>query len=167
MNAQIRVPKVRLIDQEGKQIGVVDTVQALEMAKEVELDLVEVSPNAVPPVCRIMDNGKYLFEQSKRKATQKKKQKQIQIKEIKFRPATDVGDYQVKMKKIKLFLERGDKVKVSIRFKGRELQHKELGMELLDRIKADLAIEGIVDQFPRFEGRQITMIVGPSGKSAS
>jgi translation initiation factor IF-3 len=167
VNAQIRVPKVRLIDQEGKQIGVVDTVQALEMAKEVELDLVEVSPNAVPPVCRIMDNGKYLFEQSKRKATQKKKQKQIQIKEIKFRPATDVGDYQVKMKKIKLFLERGDKVKVSIRFKGRELQHKELGMELLDRIKADLAIEGIVDQFPRFEGRQITMIVGPSGKSAS
>lgn len=158
---------MRLIDQEGKQIGVVDTMQALEMAKEVELDLVEVSPNAVPPVCRIMDNGKYLFEQSKRKATQKKKQKQIQIKEIKFRPATDVGDYQVKMKKIKLFLERGDKVKVSIRFKGRELQHKELGMELLERIKADLAVEGIVDQFPRFEGRQITMIVGPSGKSAS
>jgi translation initiation factor IF-3 len=160
------VPKVRLIDHEGRQLGVVDTAEALDMSKAAGLDLVEVSPNAQPPVCRIMNHGKYLFEQSKRKAAQKKKQKQIQIKEIKFRPVTDVGDYQVKVRKIKAFLERGDKVKISIRFKGREMQHKDLGMDLLERIRVDLAADGVMDQSPRFEGRQITMIVGPSGKAA-
>jgi translation initiation factor IF-3 len=158
VNRQIRVPEVRLIDEEGNQVGVVRTDKALIQAEEAGLDLVEISPNAKPPVCRIMDFGKYLFEQSKKKAAQKKKQKLIHVKEVKFRPATDVGDYQVKLRKIVGFLDRGDKVKVSLRFRGREMQHRELGLEILNRIKRDL--ENIaIEQEPKLEGRQITMVV--------
>jgi translation initiation factor IF-3 len=132
-------------------------------AGDLGLDLVEISPTAKPPVCRIMDYGKFLFEQSKKRAVQKKKQKLIQVKEVKFRPATDVGDYNVKLRKISTFLERGDKVKVSLRFRGREMQHRGLGMDLLNRVKGDL--DGVVvEQEPKMEGRQMTMVL-TSGKT--
>ncbi len=158
VNRQIRVPEVRLIDQEGNQVGVVRTDQALVRAEEVGLDLVEISPTAKPPVCRIMNYGKYQFEQRKRKAAQRKKQRQIQLKEIKMRPGTDVGDYQVKLRKITTFLERGDRVKISLRFRGREMQYRELGLELLNRVKKDL--ENVtIEQEPKLEGRQMTMVV--------
>jgi translation initiation factor IF-3 len=158
VNAQIRVPEVRLIDHEGHQCGVVSIKTALSTAEEAGLDLVEISPTASPPVCRVMDYGKYMFEQSKRRAAAKKKQKLVHVKEVKFRPATDVGDYNVKVRKIRTFLERGDKVKISLRFRGREMQHRELGMDLLTRIKGDLD-NIVVEQEPRLEGRQMTMVV--------
>lgn len=161
VNTQIRVPEVRLIDEKGNQVGVVRTQEALSRAEEAGLDLVEISPNVRPPVCRIMNYGKYQFEQSKKRSAQKKKQRLIQVKEVKFRPATDVGDFQVKVRKIRSFLERGDKVKVSLRFRGREMQHRELGLELLDRIKQELGDAVIVEQEPKLEGRQITMVVVP------
>ena len=159
INTQIRIPEVRLIDADGNQVGIVKTEVALASAEEAGLDLVEISPNAKPPVCRIMDYGKYLFELSKKRAAQKKKQRLIQIKEVKFRPSTDVGDYQVKLRKIQAFLERGDKVKVSLRFRGREMQHQRLGLELLERVKKDIGTGVIIEQEPRLEGRQITMII--------
>lgn len=149
---------MRLIDEKGEQVGVVRTDRALTMAEEAGLDLVEISPTAKPPVCRIMNFGKYQFEQSKRKAAQKKKQRLVHLKEVKFRPGTDVGDYQVKLRKIATFLDRGDKVKVSLRFRGREMQHRELGLELLGRVKRDLG-NIVVEQKPRLEGRQMTMVV--------
>jgi len=148
-----------LIDKDGEQVGVVSTEKALEQAGVANLDLVEISPNADPPVCRIMDYGKYLFEQNRRKKLQKRKLKQIHVKEVKFRPGTDVGDFQVKMRKIHAFLERGDKVKVSLRFRGREMQHKELGLELLERVKAELPEGYQIEQEPKLEGRQMTMVV--------
>ncbi|AIT63447.1 translation initiation factor IF-3 [Coxiella burnetii] len=147
-----------MIDEKGEQVGVVRTDRALTMAEEAGLDLVEISPTAKPPVCRIMNFGKYQFEQSKRKAAQKKKQRLVHLKEVKFRPGTDVGDYQVKLRKIATFLDRGDKVKVSLRFRGREMQHRELGLELLGRVKRDLG-NIVVEQEPRLEGRQMTMVV--------
>lgn len=165
VNGQIKVPEVRLIDQEGKQVGVVATRVALSAAMEAGLDLVEISPNADPPVCRIMDHGKFTFEQNKRRAAAKKKQKQIHVKEVKFRPGTDVGDYNVKLRKIRAFLERGDKVKISLRFRGREMQHRELGLELLTRVKSDLVDLSVnVEQEPKLEGRQVAMVV-TSGKA--
>lgn len=163
MNGQIRVPEVRLIDAEGNQVGVVSIRTALSSAEEAGLDLVEISPNASPPVCRIMDYGKFTFEQSKRRSAAKKKQKQVQVKEVKFRPVTDVGDFNVKVRKIRSFLDRGDKVKISLRFRGREMQHRELGMELFDRIKAVLGDFG-VEQEPKLEGRQMGMVVVPGKK---
>ena len=164
VNQQIRSPEVRLIDEDGQQVGVVATRKALGLAEERGFDLVEISPNAEPPVCRLMNYGKFQFDLNKKKAVQKKKQKLIHIKEVKFRPATDVADYQVKLRKIAEFLERGDKVKVSLRFKGREVQHREIGMELLGRIQRDLV--GVqVEQEPKMEGRQITMVVA-RGKAA-
>ena len=147
-----------MIDENGEQVGVVGTDRAIVMAEEAGLDLVEISPATKPPVCRIMDFGKYQFERSKQKAAQKKKQRLIHLKEVKFRPATDVGDYQVKLRKIVAFLERGDKVKVSLRFRGREMQHRELGRELLNRIKCDLG-SITIEQEPRLEGRQIIMVI--------
>lgn len=135
------------------------TGDAVRKAVSAGLDLVEISPNAKPPVCRIMDYGKYLFDQNKKKAAAKKKQKLVHVKEVKFRPATDVGDYNVKVRKIIGFLERGDKVKVSLRFRGREMQHRELGLELLQRVKGDLPDGLIVEQEPKLEGRQMTMVV--------
>ena len=159
MNQQIRAPRVRLIDSEGNQIGVVSVREALDAALQVSLDLVEISPNVDPPVCRIMDYGKYRFDKGKKSAAQKKKQRRTQLKEVKFRPGTDVGDYQIKLRKILEFLERGDKVKVSLRFRGREMQHRELGLDLLNRIKADLPPNLVVEQAAKIEGRQMAMVL--------
>lgn len=136
--------------------------EALRMAGEAELDLVEISPNAQPPVCRVMDYGKYRFEQNKKAHQAKKKQKQIQVKEIKFRPGTEESDYQVKLKKLIEFLESGDKTKITIRYRGREMQHQELGAQLLDRIEEDLESYGDVEQRPKMEGRQLVMVLAPS-----
>ena len=137
---------------------------ALQRAKEGGLDLVEVSPNAEPPVCRIMDFGKFVFEQNKKSQSAKRKQKQSQVKEIKFRPGTDKGDYDVKMRKLREFLEQGDKVKVTLRFRGREMAHQELGAQLLARVRDDLVEIGSVEQMPQMEGRQMIMIIGPKKK---
>lgn len=164
INEQIRVPEVRLIDQEGQQVGVVKTQQALSAAEEVNLDLVEIVPNANPPVCRVMDYGKFKFEQSKKAHEARKKQKQIKVKEVKFRPNTDEGDYQVKLNNLKRFLGHGDKVRITLRFRGREIAHHELGRELLKRIEADLEELGTVEQFPKMEGRQMVMIMSPGVK---
>jgi translation initiation factor IF-3 len=164
VNDEIRVPEVRLIGAEGEQLGVVSVREALRMSEESGQDLVEVSPEAKPPVCRIMDYGKFKFQMSKRKAAAKKKQKQIQIKEIKLRPATEEADYQVKLRSIQKFLEAGDKAKVTIRFRGREMSHPELGMQLLQRMVAELNDVGAVEQHPKFEGRQIVMVLGPKKK---
>jgi len=134
---------------------------AIELAKSVSLDLVEVSPNAEPPVCRIMDFGKYLFEQNKKAQTSKRKQKQVHVKEIKFRPGTDEGDYQVKLRKLIQFLENGDKTKVTLRFRGREMAHQELGTNLLARVRGDLEEYAIIEQMPQMEGRQMIMVMAP------
>ena len=159
VNDQILEPKVRLIDSDGNQAGIMSASEALVKAKSQSLDLVEISPNAEPPVCRIMDYGKYLFDLRKRKGASKKKQKKIQVKEIKFRPATDIGDYKIKLKKILEFLERGDKVKVEVRFRGRELQHKQLGLELTNRVKSDLPEGHVIEQEPKLEGKQMSMVI--------
>jgi translation initiation factor IF-3 len=140
---------------------VVTIKEALAQAELDELDLVEISPNADPPVCRIMNYGKYLFEINKKKAAQRKKQKQIQVKEVKLRPTTDIGDYNVKVKNITRFLEDGDKVKVTIRFRGRELMHPELGFNLLKKIEADITELGLVESQPKLEGKQLVMVIGP------
>lgn len=162
INDAITVAEVRLIDAEGEQAGVTAINDALELAAESGLDLVEISPNAEPPVCRIMDYGKFLYEKSKQQKEQKKKQKQIQVKEIKFRPGTDEGDYQVKLRNLRRFLEGGDKAKVTVRFRGREMAHQEIGIELLERIKIDLDEVSNCEAFPRrAEGRQMVMILAP------
>lgn len=153
-----------MIDAEGEQIGVVSIAEALQTAYDANLDLVEISPNADPPVCKVMDYGKYQFEQNKKLQAAKKKQKQIQVKEIKFRPSTEEGDYQVKLRSLIKFLNEGDKTKITVRFKGRELSHRELGMDLLKRIETDLAEIAAVEQFPKLEGRQMVMVMGPKKK---
>lgn len=155
------MPEVRVIDAEGENIGVMATAEAKAMAAEKRLDLVEVSPMAKPPVVRIMDYGKFQFEQSKAKQQAKKKQKQTQVKEIKFRPTTEEADYQVKLRKLVSFLEDGNKAKVSIRFRGREMAHQDLGLKLMKRVQADLEELGKVEQFPKVEGRQMIMVLGP------
>lgn len=162
INEDITAAEVRLIDGEGEQRGVVSLTEALEVATEAGLDLVEISPNAEPPVCRVMDYGKFLYEKSKQQKEQKKKQKQIQVKEVKFRPGTDEGDYQVKLRNLRRFLEGGDKAKVTIRFRGREMAHQEIGIELLERIKTDLEEVSTCESFPRrAEGRQMIMVLAP------
>jgi len=150
-----------LIDAEGEQVGVVPIDEALKKAEESGLDLVEISPNAEPPVCRIMDFGKFRYETSKKRAEARKKQKQTQIKEIKFRPGTDIGDYKVKLRKLIEFLEEGDKAKVTLRFRGREMAHQELGRQLLKRVEEDLTDYGVVEQYPRLEGRLMVMVLAP------
>jgi len=155
---------VRLIGADGEQIGIVSIQEALAAAEEVKLDLVEISPDAAPPVCRIMDYGKHIFEKKKQQAAARKNQKQIQIKEIKFRPGTEEGDYQVKLRNLIRFLSDGDKAKVSLRFRGREMAHQELGMELLKRVETDLAEYGTVEQHPKMEGRQLMMVIAPKKK---
>jgi len=142
-------------------VGVVSIEDALSRAEEAALDLVEISPNVSPPVCRIMDFGKFLYEESKRKQAAKKKQKQIHIKEVKFRPGTEIGDYQVKLRKLIEFLEDGDKTKVTMRFRGREMAHRELGLDVLKRVEADLAEYGVMEQEPKLEGRQMVMVLAP------
>jgi len=150
-----------LIDADGENKGVVSIFDALRSAEEADLDLVEIVPTAKPPVCRVMDYGKFKFEQSKKAQAAKKKQKQIQLKEIKFRPGTDEGDYKVKVRKLVAFLSDGDKAKVTIRFRGREMAHQGRGSDLLDRIEQDLSEVGAVEQRPKMEGRQMVMVLGP------
>lgn len=164
MNEEIDVPEVRLIDAEGEQSGIVSLADALSAAQAATLDLVEISPDAEPPVCKIMDYGKKLFEVKKQQAAQRKKQKQTQVKEMKFRPGTDVGDYEIKLRNLTRFLENGDKAKVTLRFRGREMAHQELGMEMLKRIEQDLEELGTVEQYPKMEGRQLTMVIAPRSK---
>lgn len=164
INHQITIPEVRLIDADGEQVGIVSTREALRAAEESGLDLVEISPTAKPPVCRIMDYGKFLFEVSKKQAEAKKKQKQIQVKELKFRPTTEEGDYQVKLRNLIRFLEHGDKVKITLRFRGREVAHQDLGMKILERLQQDTAEFGIVEQQAKREGRQLLMVLSPKKK---
>lgn len=163
-NEEIDSLEVRVIDAAGEQAGVMPLSAALELAKENTLDLVEVSPMADPPVCRIMDFGKYLFELNKKAQSAKRKQKQVHVKEIKFRPGTDEGDYQVKLRKLTEFLEYGDKAKVTLRFRGREMAHQELGAKLLARVRTDLDEIGVVEQMPQMEGRQMIMVMSPKKK---
>jgi translation initiation factor IF-3 len=155
---------VRVIDSAGEQAGVMSTSSAIELARTESLDLVEVSPNASPPVCRVMDFGKYLFEQKKKANPGKTKQRQTHLKEVKFRPGTDIGDYTVKLRNLIRFLSAGDKTKVTLRFRGREMAHQELGVELLKRIEKDLEEYGTVEQFPKMEGRQLIMVMAPKKK---
>ncbi|MHA6964187.1 translation initiation factor IF-3 [Zobellella denitrificans] len=164
LNEEIRLKEVRLVGLEGEALGIVSINEALEAASAAGVDLVEISPNAEPPVCRIMDYGKFLYEKSKATKEQKKKQKQIQVKEIKFRPGTDEGDYQVKLRNLIRFLEEGNKAKVTLRFRGREMAHQELGFDLLNRIKADLDELALVEAFPKLEGRQAVMVLAPKKK---
>jgi translation initiation factor IF-3 len=152
---------VRVIGSDGEQVGIVPLEQALQIADEAELDLVEIVPNVDPPVCRVMDYGKYLFDENKKRQSAKKKQKQIQVKEVKFRPGTDEADYQIKLRNLIRFLTHGDKVKVTLRFRGRELAHQELGSKMLQRIEADLAEYGAVEQYSKMQRRQMVMILGP------
>jgi translation initiation factor IF-3 len=164
VNREITSLEIRLIGADGNQVGVVRTREALEMAEEAALDLVEIQPTAEPPVCRLMDYGRFRFDQKKKLNEAKKKQKQVQIKEIKFRPGTDEGDYQVKLRNLTRFLNEGDKAKVTMRFRGREHAHRELGLELLKRVEGDLAEISIVEQQPQMEGRQMIMVLGPKKK---
>ncbi len=161
MNDRIRAPEIRLIGADGDNLGVVTPDKARMLAEEAGLDLVEISPNATPPVCKIMDFGKFKYETQKREAEARKKQKIIEIKEVKFRPGTDTHDYDVKMRNVMRFLESGDKVKVTLRFRGREMAHQDLGRELLERIVADVGEAGKVENMPKMEGRQMVMMIGP------
>ena len=160
-NDRIRVPEIRLIGADGENVGVVTPARGIAMAEEAGLDLVEISPNAVPPVCKIMDLGKFKYEQQKREAEARKKQKIIEIKEIKFRPGTDTHDYDVKMRSVMKFLEEGDKVKITLRFRGREMAHQQLGIELLNRVRDDVGEAGKVESMPKLEGRQMVMMIAP------
>ncbi len=161
VNRDIRVREVQLIDTDGENKGILLTYDAIKMAEEQGLDLVEVAPNAQPPVCKIMDFGRFRFQEQKKMAEARKKQKIIEIKEIKLRPGIDKHDYEVKMKAMKGFFEEGDKVKVTLRFRGREMAHQDLGMKVLDKVKADTVDIAKVESEPNFEGRQVTMILAP------
>ncbi|MDT8408620.1 MAG: translation initiation factor IF-3 [Wenzhouxiangellaceae bacterium] len=160
-NEDITASRVRVVGPDGDQVGIRPLADAIALAQEHSMDLVEIAPQADPPVCRVMDWGKFRFEESKKAQTQKKKQKQIQVKEIKFRPGTDAHDYDVKMRNLRKFIDEGNKVKVTLRFRGREMAHQELGRDLLKRIEADMAGEVTIEQFPRMEGRQMVMMLAP------
>ena len=161
INEDIDVAQVRLVDADGEMVGVVSTKEAIEMAGEVGLDLVEVSPNADPPVCKILDYGKFKYEAQKKANEARKKQKVIEVKEIKMRPGIDEHDYQTKMKAVRKFLDNGDKVKMTIRFRGREMAHQDLGMKVLDRVRVEVDELAKVEQFPKTEGRLMTMVIAP------
>ena len=161
-NDRIKATEIRLIGEDGENIGVVTPEKGIALAQDAGLDLVEISPNASPPVCKIMDFGKFKYEQQKRESEARKKQKIIEVKEIKFRPNTDTHDYDVKMRNVVKFLENGDKVKVTMRFRGREMAHQELGLQLLRRVADDLSEIGKVEAMPRLEGRQMVMMIAPS-----
>jgi translation initiation factor IF-3 len=163
-NHEITAPQLRVIGADGEQVGVMSRFDALELAASQELDLIEVSPMADPPVCRIIDFGKFQFETNKKAALAKKKQKQIQIKEVKFRPGTDEGDYKIKLRNLIRFFEEGDKAKVTLRFRGREMAHTDLGRQLLMRLQQDLAAYAVVEQHPLMEGRQMVMMLAPKKK---
>ncbi|MEP7072962.1 MAG: translation initiation factor IF-3 [Nitrosospira sp.] len=164
INQEINAPEVRLIGVEGEQIGIVTLSVANTLAEEAEVDLVEIAPTARPPVCRLMDYGKFRYQESKKKHEAKLKQKQIQIKEVKFRPNTDDGDYNIKIRNLISFLEEGDKAKITLRFRGREMAHQEFGVRLLERVRGDLEPHAVVEQFPRMEGRQMVMVLSPRKK---
>nr|WP_303783724.1 translation initiation factor IF-3 [Azovibrio restrictus] len=164
LNEEINAPEVRLLGEDGEQLGVVSSRQALHLAEEAGLDLVEIAPLAQPPVCRIMDYGKFKYQEAKKAHEAKLKQKQVQVKEIKLRPGTDENDYQIKLRNMIRFLAEEDKVKVTLRFRGREMAHQEFGMRQLERIKADLEPYGVVEQMPKMEGRQMIMIIAPVKK---
>ncbi|MFZ5530339.1 MAG: translation initiation factor IF-3 [Pseudomonadota bacterium] len=164
INGEINVPEVRLVGVDGEQLGIVSISAANVMAEEAGMDLVEIAPLAAPPVCRLMDYGKYKYRESKKRHEAKLKQKQIVVKEIKFRPGTDEGDYQIKLRNLIRFLEEGDKTKITLRFRGREMAHQEFGAMLLERVKKDLELYGTVEQFPKMEGRQMVMVLSPKKK---
>jgi len=164
VNDRIRAPEIRLIGAEGENLGVQPPRRAMELAEQAGLDLVEISPNANPPVCKIMDFGKFKYEQQKRESEARKKQKIIEVKEVKFRPGTDIHDYDVKMRNVLKFLEKGDKVKITLRFRGREMAHQNLGRELLERVADDVKELGKVENMPKMEGRQMIMMIGPVAK---
>ena len=163
-NEEISAPQLRVIAADGSQAGVMSRYDALQMASAAELDLVEVSPTAEPPVVRIMDYGKFLFEQNKKAHSAKRKQKQIQVKEVKFRPGTGESDYQIKLRNLTRFLSEGDKAKVTLRFRGREMVHQDIGRKLLDRVSGDLAPHAVVEQNPLMEGKQMIMVFAPKKK---
>ncbi|MEO8717402.1 MAG: translation initiation factor IF-3 [Burkholderiales bacterium] len=164
INAEITAPQVRLVGEDTEQLGIVPVAEALRLAEERNVDLVEIAPTAQPPVCKLMDYGKFRYREQKKAHEAKLKQKQIQVKEIKFRPGTDEGDYKIKLGKLIQFLEAGDKAKVTLRFRGREMAHQEFGVRLLERVKADLLEVGLVEQFPKLEGRQMVMVLAPKKK---
>jgi translation initiation factor IF-3 len=166
LNAEITAPEVRLIGVEGEQLGIVQIRDALRMSEEAEVDLVEIAPLAQPPVCKMMDFGKFKYREAKKAHEAKLKQKQIQVKEVKFRPGTDEGDYKIKLRNLIKFLEEGDKTKVTLRYRGREMAHQEFGYRLIERIKQDLEPHAVVEQFPKMEGRQLIMVLAPKKAAA-
>ena len=164
MNGEITASEIRLVGINNEPIGVVSLADAVKMSEDAEVDLVEIAPQAVPPVCRLMDYGKFKYQEQKKAHDARLKQKIIQVKEVKFRPGTDEGDYNIKVRNLTRFLEEGDKTKVTLRFRGREMAHQDIGMRLLEKVKADLEPVGIVEQFPKMEGRQMIMVIGPKKK---
>ncbi|WP_300455546.1 translation initiation factor IF-3 [Accumulibacter sp.] len=164
VNHEINAPEVRLVGEEGEQLGVMSVRAALSLAEEAGLDLVEIAPMAQPPVCRIVDFGKFKYQEQKRQHEAKLKQKQVQVKEVKFRPGTDENDYQIKLRNMTRFLDEEDKVKVTLRFRGREMAHQDIGMRQIERIRADLQDLAVVEQMPKMEGRQMVMVLTPSKK---
>ena len=167
LNREIMAPEVRLSGPDNEPLGIVSLMEALRLAGEADVDLVEISPTAMPPVCRLMDYGKFKYAEQKKAAEAKSKQKVIEIKEVKFRPGTDDGDYNIKLRNIKRFLEDGDKCKITLRFRGREITHQELGLALLARIRDELADLILVEQFPKLEGRQMVMMIAPGRKKSN
>nr|WP_199898375.1 translation initiation factor IF-3 [Methylobacillus glycogenes] len=165
INGDITAPQIRLVGVEGEPLGIVTLNEAFAKAEEADIDLVEIAPQASPPVCRLMDYGKFKYAESKRQHEARLKQKQVQVKEVKFRPGTDDGDYQVKLRNLIRFLSEGDKAKITLRFRGREITHQELGLALLKRVEADLAEHAVVEQFPKMEGRQMVMVLSPQKKA--
>ncbi|MEZ0232226.1 MAG: translation initiation factor IF-3 [Methylophilaceae bacterium] len=164
INGDITAPQVRLVGIEGEPLGVMSLSEAFAKAEEADIDLVEIAPQAAPPVCRLMDYGKFKYAESKKQHEARLKQKQVQVKEVKFRPGTDDGDYNVKLRNLIRFLQDGDKAKITLRFRGREITHQELGLALLKRVEADLQEYAVVEQFPKMEGRQMVMVLGPHKK---
>jgi translation initiation factor IF-3 len=161
INNEINAPEVRLIGVNGEQVGIVPTPQAIKMAEEAEVDLVEIAPLAKPPVCKLMDYGKFKYREAKKAHEAKLKQKQIHVKEVKFRPGTDEGDYKIKLRNLIKFLDEGDKTKVTLRYRGREMAHQEFGVRLIERVKQDLEPHAVVEQYPKMEGRQLIMVLAP------
>jgi translation initiation factor IF-3 len=164
LNGEITAPEIRLTGVDNEPLGVVKLADAIRMSEEAEVDLVEIAPQADPPVCRLMDYGKFKYQEQKKAHDARQKQKIIQVKEVKFRPGTDEGDYNIKVRNLTRFLEEGDKTKVTLRFRGREMAHQDIGMRLLERVKAELEPVGVVEQFPKMEGRQMIMVIGPKKK---
>lgn len=164
INTEINAPEIRLIGLEGEQVGIVPIREALRMAEEAEVDLVEIAPLAEPPVCKLMDFGKFKYREAKKLHEAKQKQKQIQVKEVKFRPGTDEGDYQIKLRNLIRFFQEGDKAKVTLRFRGREMAHTDIGRQLLSRLQNDLSPHAVVEQYPLMEGRQMVMMLSPKKK---